>query len=187
MERTDIFPSHDATTAPERSRLALSAAEQTFGFIPGALARWASSPALVQAFEATRKLFERSTLSHLEQEVVVLVVAYENDCELCMALHSAVLARESVAPELVQALRAGSALPEPRLQALAEYTRRIVATRGKVEMSELERLFDAGFSREQALEVVLGVGATTLSTFANRLTRAPVDPAFAAFEWHKPS
>jgi uncharacterized peroxidase-related enzyme len=187
VSNSSIFLDYDAQNAPARSRPALNAAERAFGFVPSALARWAASPALVEAFEATRKLFERSTLSHLEQEIVVMVVAYENDCELCMALHSAVLARENVAPELVQALRAGTALPEPRLQALAEYTRRILATRGKVEPSDVTRLLDAGFSREQALDVVVGVGATTLSTFANRLTRAPVDSAFVAFAWRKPS
>lgn len=187
MTASKIFQDYDSVTAPARSRPALSAAERAFGFVPGALARWAASPALVEGFEHTRKLFECSTLSHLEQEVVVLVVAYENECELCMALHSAILTRQNAAPELISALRAGSPLAEPRLQALAEYTRRVLATRGQLSDGELARFFEAGFSREQALDVVLGVAATTLSTFANRLTRAAVDPAFAVFRWQKPS
>jgi uncharacterized peroxidase-related enzyme len=177
----------DASSAPARSRPALGAAERAFGFVPSALRRWAASPTLIEAFETLRKLFEHSTLSHLEQEVVILVVSFENECELCMALHSAILTRENVAPELLQALRDGSPLPEPRLRALADYTRRILTARGKVEEGEIARFLDAGFTREQALEVVLGVGAMTLSTFANRLTRAPIDAAFAPFEWRKPS
>jgi uncharacterized peroxidase-related enzyme len=187
MSEPNIFHDYDSSTAPARSRPVLSAAEQAFGFVPGALARWAASPALVEGFEALRKLFEHGTLSHLEQEVVVMVVAYENECELCMALHSAILTRQKATPELLRALRSGAALPEPRLQALADFTRLVLAARGEVEALELTRFLDAGFTREQALEVVLGVGATTLSTYANRLTRAPVDPAFAAFHWQKPS
>lgn len=187
MTESSLFQDYDESNAPARSRPALAAAQHAFGFVPGALARWAASPALVEGFELVRKMFERSTLSHLEQEVVVLVVAYENECELCMALHSALLTREQVQPELLAALRAGHALADPRLDALATYTRRVLATRGKVEEPDLSRFLQAGFTHEQALEVVLGAAATTLSAYANRLTRAPVDPAFAAFHWQKPS
>jgi AhpD family alkylhydroperoxidase len=187
MTESGFFQDYDANNAPARSRPALAAAKHAFGFVPGALARWAASPALVEGFELVRKMFERSTLSHLEQEVVVLVVAYEHECELCMALHSALLTRERVPPELLSALRAGHALTEPRLDALATYTRRVLATRGKVEESDLSRFLQAGFTQEQALEVVLGAAATTLSSYANRLTRAPLDPAFAAFSWRRPS
>ena len=38
-----------------------------------------------------------------------------------------------------------------------------------------------GFTRRNALEIVLGIGALTLSTLANRLTGAPVDEQLRAF------
>ena len=38
----------------------------------------------------------------------------------------------------------------------------------------------AGFTARHALEAVLGVATYTLSTFANRLVRAPVDPQLRA-------
>lgn len=41
----------------------------------------------------------------------------------------------------------------------------------------------AGFTEEQALDVVLGVGVYVLSTFANRVTCAEIDAPFAAFAW----
>jgi hypothetical protein len=34
--------------------------------------------------------------------------------------------------------------------------------------------------------VVLGVAAYTLSTYANRLTQAPLDAPFQAFAWNEP-
>ncbi len=51
-----------------------------------------------------------------------------------------------------------------------------MACRGQVSDVELQAFFDAGFQQRHALDVVVGVAAYTLSTFANRLTRAPVDP-----------
>jgi len=56
-----------------------------------------------------------------------------------------------------------------------------------VEEADLNRFLQAGFTHEQALEVVLGAATTTLSSYANRLTRAPLDPAFATFSWQKSS
>jgi len=49
--------------------------------------------------------------------------------------------------------------------------------------ADLATFTAAGFTTRQALEVVLGIGAYTLSTFANRLTRAPLDEPMTPFAW----
>ena len=41
-----------------------------------------------------------------------------------------------------------------------------------------------GYTRQHALEVVLGIGTYTMSTLANRLTDAPLDDRLSAFAWH---
>jgi hypothetical protein len=41
----------------------------------------------------------------------------------------------------------------------------------------------AGYTTQNALEVVLGIGTYTMSTLANRLTGAPVDDQLAAYAW----
>ena len=45
----------------------------------------------------------------------------------------------------------------------------------------MAEFLDYGFTRRNALEIVLGIGAYTLSTLANRLTAAPVDEKLRAF------
>ena len=42
----------------------------------------------------------------------------------------------------------------------------------------------AGYTTQNALEIVLGIGTYTMSTLANRLTGAPVDDQLAAYAWH---
>ena len=46
---------------------------------------------------------------------------------------------------------------------------------GDVSDAAWQQFLAAGFERAAALEVVLGVAAYTLTTFANRLTQAPLD------------
>ena len=64
------------------------------------------------------------------------------------------------------------------------FTQRVLDTAGDVGDQALREFLDQGYSAQNALEVVLGIGTYTMSTLANRLTRAPVDHRLAAFAWH---
>lgn len=100
-----------------------------------------------------------------------------------MAIHSAVVAETVGDADLLAALRAQTPLAVARLEALRVFTTVVMNTKGDVGDAALRAFLAAGFSKEQALDVVLGVGTYTLSTYANRLTRAPLDAPLAAFEW----
>ena len=41
----------------------------------------------------------------------------------------------------------------------------------------------AGYTTRSALDVVLAAGVYAITTYANRLTDAELDPAFEAFRW----
>ncbi|MEK8108547.1 carboxymuconolactone decarboxylase family protein [Micromonospora sp. M12] len=143
----------------------------------------AESPELLTGFLTANTGFEQTDLSPLEREVVVLAVATTNECHVCVALHTGTLTQLGASPELITALRAGTVLPEPRLEALRRFTLTVLDQRGAVSDDELDDFLAAGFQPRHALDVVLGVGAYTISTFANRLTRAPLDPPLAAHAW----
>ncbi len=175
------FPDHTLETAPARARRALEQAADDFGFVPSALARLATSPAAVAAFGSGVAHFDRSTLTSLEREVVVFTVARRNGCEYCVALHTSLLGRQDVDRAMLDALRAGAPLCDARLEALRRFAEALLDTRGAVADADRAAFFAAGFRPEQALDVVVGIGAYTLSTFANRLTRAPLDPALEPF------
>jgi hypothetical protein len=49
----------------------------------------------------------------------------------------------------------------------------------------LSTFLSHGFTPHQALDVVLGVGLYTLSTYANRLTEATLDAPLEPFAWSK--
>ncbi len=173
------FTRYDATTAGP-SRPAFEAAERQFGFVPDALATMAGSPQLVEAFSAANAAFHNSSFDAREREVIVMTVARELGCDVCLALHSALLRK--LAPALEAPLRTGAPLPEPKLEALRRAALHLLATRGQMQAAELDAFFAAGFSQRHALELVLAAGTLTLSIFSNRLTRAVVDAAFAAKE-----
>jgi AhpD family alkylhydroperoxidase len=177
------FVDHTADTAPEASRGALRATEGKFGFIPSAMARLAESPSVVSAFGRMMAIWESSSLGHLEREVVTLTVAHDAGCEVCMAIHSSILAGTVSDEPLLDALRAQSPLSDGRLEALRLFTRLVLETKGNVGDAALAAFLSHGFTKQQALDVVLGVGLYTLSTYANRLTQATLDAPLAPFAW----
>lgn len=66
--------------------------------------------------------FERCSLDALQREVVVMTVAKQHACHLCLAVHTALLHRLGAGGDLVTALRNGTVLPDERLEALRMFT-----------------------------------------------------------------
>jgi alkylhydroperoxidase family enzyme len=84
---------------------------------------------------------------------------------------------------LIATLRSGTALADPRLEALRQFVRAIVLDRGRPSAAHWQAMDRAGFSAEQALEALLGAAVYLMSTLTNVLTGAELDPAFEAFRW----
>jgi AhpD family alkylhydroperoxidase len=176
-----VFIQHTLESAPPGSRRSMAAVRDHLGFVPAATALWAESPRLLDGFGKLSALFEGCTIDPLAREVLVMTVAVRNGCDVCIAMHTPRLRSHGAGEELITALLAGDrALPDPRLEAMRAFTLRAHQTSGDVGDEALRAFLDAGYTVRNALEAMLGIGTYTLSTFANRLTRAPVDEALAS-------
>ncbi|MFI8518768.1 carboxymuconolactone decarboxylase family protein [Streptomyces sp. NPDC085481] len=118
------------------------------------------SPHTLDGFLKLNEIFESTTLDPHSRETVILTVAAHNQCHLCIDMHEARLAALGPAPA-----------PE-RLAAVRRFTLQVLASSGAVTDAELDAFYAHDYTRQNALEVVLGIGTYTVSTFANRLTRA---------------
>ena len=83
--------------------------------------------------------------------------------------------------DLISALRHARPLADERLEAVRAFTLRVLDTAGDVGDEALGEFLAHGYTSQNALEIVLGIGTYTMSTLANRLTGAPVDDQLAAF------
>jgi len=179
------FPSFTAETAPAAARGRLAATQRQFGFVPSPVAKAAGSPPLLEHLLSGFAAFDRSSLSHVEREVLAMTVAHEVGCGYCVAMHSALGAGVAEVAPLVAALRVGGPLADARLDALATFARALVRDRAAVAPEVWASFAAAGYTDRHALDVVLGVGVYLLSTFVNIATDAELDPPFAAFAWRR--
>lgn len=178
-----MFIDHTLESAPTASRPILEKAKKKFGVVPAPLAKLAASPKFLEAFEGGNVFWHATSLSPVQREVVTMVVARFNGCHYCVALHTQLLVALRADAETIEALRAGTPLPTPSLEALARFTRTLLETRGAVPDDEQRAFVDAGYTPEQALEVLVGVGTYTLTTMANRLARVELDPGLRRYAW----
>ncbi|MEU6991544.1 carboxymuconolactone decarboxylase family protein [Streptomyces sp. NPDC046465] len=167
-----MFTEHTLETAPPASRTAMERTAAAFGKVPDAVARLAESPELLNGFLEMSAAFERTTLEPVAREVVIMTVATRNDCHICVTMHTGKLRKLGAGAELVSALREQRPLDDERLEAVRRFTLTVLATAGGVPDDDLKEFLAYGYTERNALEVVLGIGTYTMSTLANRLTRA---------------
>ena len=178
-----IFSIHTKETAPEASRPILDGAGRSFGFVPNLLGGLAEAPAALEGVVTLSGIFDKTSFTPTERQVVLISVSVENGCAYCVAAHSTVAGMHKVPEDVIAALRDGRPIADPRLEALRRFTVAVVQKRGFTTHDEVQDFIAAGFDRGQALEVVLGVALKTLANYANHLVDTPIDAAFAPREW----
>ena len=177
------FTEHTIESAPPAARRFLAATRDHLGYLPAGMARMAASPQIIDGFLKLTAIFESTGLEPVAREVVVMTVATRNRCHICVAMHTARLAALGASAELIAALRDAEPLADRHLDAIRLFTLRVLDTAGDVGDQALRDFLAAGYTTQNALEVVLGIGTYTMSTLANRLTGAPVDDQLAAYAW----
>ena len=175
-----MFPDHTIESAPAASRPAMEATAKQMGYLPAAVARMASSPEMLNGFLKMTALFDTTTLEPVAREVVIFTVATRNTCHICIAMHTAKLTALDADPDLITALREGKPVPDERLAAVQAFTLDVLDAAGAVPDKSLQAFLAQGYTIRNALDVVLGVGTYTMSTLANRMTRAPLDYQLSA-------
>lgn len=173
--------------APEAARPFLQTALNNSGYIPNLLGVLANAPAALETYLTVSGLNAKASLGLPEREVVQLVAATTHGCDFCVAGHTAVARNKARLPEpVIEALRARGELPDARYEALADFTRAVIASRGAVTDEQFEAFRAAGFDQAQALEVILGVSLATLCNFANVFARTPLNAELEQYRWTNP-
>ena len=176
------FPIHPAESAPEAKPL-IEGAQKAFGFVPNLLGIMAAAPALLEGYMTLASIFDKTDLSPTERQIVLMVNNRLNGCTYCMAAHTAIASSQGVSDEVIEALRNGSELADPKLEALRTFAIRINETRGWPDQQDIDALLSAGYTQRTVLEVILGTSLKVMSNYTNHIAGTPLDSAFKAVEW----
>lgn len=169
------------------SRQILETTNKKMGMLPNMYTGMANNSALLEGYVSAYSSFRaNSGFSPQEQEVVFLSVAYENNCDYCMAAHSFVGDNMTNVPvEVTDAIRNGTEIPNEKLKALSVFAKTITLKRGLPSETDIEMFLDAGYSKNHILGVIAGVGIKTMSNYFNHIFNIPVDSTFKNRIWNK--
>lgn len=184
---TQPFKIFDENKAPQASRKMLAQAKADFGMIPNLEGVMAAAPALLSSYVQSWAAFQECSLTDIEQQVVYLTVNFENNCEYCVPWHSQLADMANMPDDEIENLRQGKPLNDAKLNTLHEFTKAMVRTRGSIAPADLSRLFEAGYSEQNALDVVLGISIKIMSNYTNAIAQTPLDSEVENLSWKKPS
>jgi len=172
-------------TAPTESKPVLEAVKSKFGFVPNLMGLFATNAEALKSYLSLGETFGNSGLNNVEQQIVAITVSRENNCEYCVAAHSAISAMSSIDRKLIDQLRSGERLSDPKLEALRNFTQKVTASKAQLDETDVQNFKGAGYRDEHVLAVLIGVAMKTLSNYANHIGKTPLDDAFAPFAWKK--
>ena len=177
------YPVLTLDTAPDGSRPALEDLNTAFGLIPNIAGTMAHSPTLIGGFIGLFTAVHGGRLSEAEIQILLLTNAVTNAAPWPVAFHSFLALKAGIANDDVEAIRGGRAPNDPRYAALSTLARTLIETRGHAGTEVLDALFDAGFDRGQALEVIGVVAASTITNYTASLTQPPLEAFLQPHAW----
>jgi len=178
---------YTAETAPEAAKPLLENSMKGFGFVPNLHAIMAESPAILEAYQTMSGIAAKTGLNAVERQVVYQVNNFEAGCRYCVAAHTTISAFDKVPEDVTAALRAGTELPDAKLEALAVFARKLRNGFGHLADSDIAAFHAAGYTKEHLMGVIVVTATKVLSNYTNHIAETPVDDRFQANSWEKPA
>lgn len=175
------FTLHDQASAPAESKPLLENSVASFGMIPNLHAVMAESPKLLEGYQKVHELFSSSSFDKNEMTVVWQTINQAHNCHYCLPAHSMVAQMMEADMDINNAVRAGEKLPTEKLEVLRATTLAMLMQRGVLLPAQEEAFYAAGYSKQNLLDIVLGIAQKVMSNYTNHIADTPVDEPFKAF------
>ena len=181
------FTTHTIDSAPQGSKPLLQGAKNAYSFVPNLLGTMAEAPALLEGYMTLAGIFDKTDLTETERQIILMTNNRLNGCVYCMAAHTSISQAAGVPADVIEALRAGTAITDPKLEALRTFAAIINETRGWPSEAQVEAFLAAGYTRQTVLEVILGTSLKVMSNYTNHVAGTEVDTAFKRNVWTDPA
>lgn len=178
---------HNIETAPEQSKPLLEGSQKSFGMIPNLHGVMAESPQLLEGYQLLHGLAQKTAFDAEELTVVWQSINVEHACHYCVPAHTGIAKSMNVDDKVIDAVRNETAFENDKLNVLRATTLEILTERGHLSLQQQQAFFEAGYTNQHILDIVLILSQKVMSNYVNHLAETPVDKPFQAFEWQQAS
>lgn len=171
MSRVSLI---DSSTASSESAALLQSIHQAFGATPNMFKAVAHSPAALKMMWSAFGALAGGVLPAALGEKIAVAVADRNNCEYCLAAHTALGRKAGAsAQEMLQA-QAGE-WADAKTRAALRFALQLVNQRGQVADGDVQSLREAGYAEQQIVEIVAHVALNLFTNYINVALGVPVD------------
>lgn len=147
--------------------------KRVFGAVPNLYSTLAYSE---NALDAYIKLeTSPNSLTTKETEAVNLVVSEVNNCMYCLSAHTMIAKQSGFTEEETIQVRLGNAPFDARLDALVKLTKELSENRHIENQALLDAFFEAGYTKENLMDIIILIGDRTISNILHAVTKVPIE------------
>lgn len=168
------IPTRSPDQTPEQIKTLLKGVQKKMGLVPNMLRTLAHSQAALDGYLAFSSHLSGGKLTPALREKVALAVAERNECDYCIAAHSALSEKLGLdAQEILDARAAHSA--DKRTNEALRFAVKIVETAGHVSDEDVQNLRRVGFVDEEIIELVSLVALNIFTNYINEVAQPAND------------
>lgn len=146
------------------------------GMIPNAyLTNGTHSPEGLEAVLRLDDVVAQSEISDSDLESIRLVVSEWTGCPYCIAAHSLKAKFSGLTHKEVSNILGGGFTGDFRRDALIEFVRNIVSSKGTLSLEAVDLIISAGYSERQLIGISLSIASTIFTSTVNRINDTVVD------------
>ncbi|MCX2861303.1 carboxymuconolactone decarboxylase family protein [Paucibacter sp. PLA-PC-4] len=171
MSRIELID--PAQTSGER-KLVLDQIHGAFGATPAMFRAVANSTAALKSMWGSFGALGAGVIPAKLGEQIAVAVADSNDCEYCLAAHTALGRRAGATPAEMAAAQQGEST-DPQTAAALRFALKLVKDRAQVNDADVQALRDVGFDDGQIVEILAHVALNLFTNYVNVAFAVPVD------------
>lgn len=161
-------------TASGDSKTLLGQIHGAFGTVPAMFQAVANSPVALKSMWGGFGALAGGKLSGKLKEQLAVAIADRNDCEYCLAAHTALGRKAGASAQEISEAQAGRSA-DPQTAAALQFALKIVERRAQLDDADFAALRRAGFDDETIVEIIAHVALNLFTNYVNVALRVPVD------------
>jgi uncharacterized peroxidase-related enzyme len=167
-------PLIDPSVATGERKLVLDQIHQAFGATPAMFRAVANSPAALKSMFGAFGALGKGALPAKLGEQLAVAIANRNECEYCLAAHTALGRKAGATAEEISDAQNGRS-NDARTAAALSFALKVVETRAHVGDADISALRSVGFNDEEIVEIIAHVALNLFTNYINVALQVPVD------------
>lgn len=164
----------DKSRADAQTAATLDAVKAKLGVLPNLFTTLAHAPVALKAYLQFTETLGGGRLTAKQREIVALATAQANGCQYCLSAHTLLGKGAGLSEQDIAQARQGRAT-DPLNAAIAEFTRKVVVSGGKLQPGDVAQARTSGLDDGLILEIVANVSLNVLTNYTNHIAETEVD------------